>query len=243
LTPRTAYPVWDRTTRVFHWVNVLCVLGLAALGIAILNEKSFGVTAEGKVLLKTLHSYVGYVFAVNLVWRLVWAFVGGYYARWKSVLPVGRGFGTALLAYVRGFIRGHPPTYVGHNPLARLMVTLLLLLLFIQAATGLVLAGTDLYQPPFGGAIAEWVTGGDSDKLSKLQPGSKDHVDLAAYDDMRAFRKPIVTTHLYVFYMLMASILIHIVSVVVTELREKNGLVSAMITGEKVLSDSPIDKE
>ena len=242
MTTRTAYPVWDRSTRVFHWVNVLCVLGLAALGVAILNEKSFGVSAEGKVLLKTLHSYVGYVFAVNLIWRLVWAFCGGEHARWKSVLPVGHGFATALRAYVRGFISGKPPTYVGHNPLARLMVTLLLLLLLTQATTGLVLAGTDLYQPPFGGMIAEWVTGGDPDKLSKLQPGSKDHVDLAAYDEMRAFRKPIITTHLYVFYVLMISILIHIISVVVSELREKNGLVSAMITGEKVLSDSPVDK-
>ena len=61
-----AYKVWDRTTRWFHWINVLCVICLAMLGLAILNEKSFGVSAEGKILLKTLHVYVGYVFAINL---------------------------------------------------------------------------------------------------------------------------------------------------------------------------------
>jgi len=48
---RVAYPVWDRTTRIFNWVNALCVLTLALLGLAILNEKSFGVSSDGKVLL------------------------------------------------------------------------------------------------------------------------------------------------------------------------------------------------
>ncbi len=241
MSTRTAYSVWDRTTRLFHWLNVLCIFGLAVLGIAILNEKAFGVSAEGKLLLKTLHTYVGYVFALNLFWRLVWAFIGGYYSRWKRILPFGRGFAASLRAYVRGLISGNPPTYAGHNPLARLMVTLMLMLMLIQAGTGLVLAGTDLYKPPLGSVFAMWVTEGDPEKLSRLQAGSKEHVDPAAYDDMRAFRSPIVTTHKTTFYVLMVTILLHIIGVVVTELREKNSLVSAMITGEKVLSDSPVD--
>lgn len=238
---RVAYRVWDRTTRWFHWVNVLCVLALAALGLAILNEKAFGVSAEGKVLLKTLHAYVGYVFATNLVWRFIWGFFGGRYSRWKGVLPVGPGYLDALRLYVRGFVSGNAPSYLGHNPLGRLMVLLLFLLMFTQAITGLVLAGTDLYKPPFGGTIAQWVTGGDPDKLSQLRPGSKDYVDPVAYKEMRNFRKPVITTHLYAFYLLMAAILLHISGVVVTEVREKNGLTSAMLTGEKVLSEPPLD--
>jgi len=67
--------------------------------------------------------------------------------------------------------------------------------------------------------------------------------DLAAYDEMRSFRKPIVTTHLYAFYLLMAAMLLHIVGVVVTEVREKNGLISAMFTGEKILSAFPVDTQ
>jgi Ni/Fe-hydrogenase 1 B-type cytochrome subunit len=38
------YPVWDVSVRLFHWVNVLCVLGLIAVGVAILNDKALGVT-------------------------------------------------------------------------------------------------------------------------------------------------------------------------------------------------------
>lgn len=236
-----AYKVWDRTTRWFHWINVLCVLVLAVLGLAILNEKSFGVSAEGKILLKTLHTYVGYAFAVNLAWRLIWAFAGNAHARWKAILPMERGFSQEVGRYVRGLRAGSAPSYLGHNPLGRLMISLLLLVLLVQAVSGLVLAGTDLYKPPFGSAIAEWVTDGDPIKQANLRPGSKEFVDPAAYEDMRGFRKPVVTTHLYVFYLLMAAVLLHVVGVVVTEVREKSGLISAMFSGEKALSSPPVD--
>ncbi|MGB5347589.1 MAG: cytochrome b/b6 domain-containing protein, partial [Woeseia sp.] len=175
---RVAWKVWGRTTRAFHWINLACVVALAALGLAILNEKSFGVSADGKILLKTLHVYVGYVFAANLGWRLVWAFVGNRHARWQALLPAGRGFSAELRGYVRGLLRHEGAAYLGHSPAGRLMVTFLLLLLTSQALTGLVLAGTDLYMPPFGSAIAEWVTGGDPDRLANLTPASKDFVDV-----------------------------------------------------------------
>lgn len=239
----TVHAVWDRTTRLFHWINVVCVLSLAILGLAILNEKAFGVSSEGKILLKTLHVYAGYVFAVNLAWRVVWAFAGGAHARWRAMLPLGPHYVVALRRYLRGFFRGEAPIYLGHNPMGRLVVSLLILLLMTQAITGLVLAGTDLYKPPFGHAIAEWVTAGDSEKLAMLTPGSKEFVDQDAYAEMRSFRSPIINTHLYAFYLLMAVALLHIVGVVVTELREKNGLISAMFTGEKVLSKAPVDTD
>jgi cytochrome b len=54
-------------------------------------------------------------------------------------------------------LTGEPQQHVGHNPLARIGVSLLLLLLLLQVATGLVLAGTDLFWPPFGRLFAEWI--------------------------------------------------------------------------------------
>jgi cytochrome b len=235
--------VWDRTVRVFHWINALCVIGLIAVGLAILYGKSLGISADGKILLKTIHAYFGYVFVINLAWRLVWGFIGGRYARWKAILPFRKGYGHSLSAYIKGFVRGEAPAYAGHNPLARLMVTLLFVLLIAQGASGLVLAGTDLYLPPFGHEIAEWVTGAGEEhtKLEGLKPGSKEKVVPEAYEEMRAFRKPYITIHKYGFYVLLVFILIHIIGVVVTELRERNGLVSAMFTGNKVFSKPPED--
>jgi Ni/Fe-hydrogenase 1 B-type cytochrome subunit len=70
---RVLQPVWDRTTRWFHWINVLCVLVLSAIGTAILYEDALGFSHEGIILLKTVHVYTGYVFTMNLLWRLGWA--------------------------------------------------------------------------------------------------------------------------------------------------------------------------
>ncbi|MDP4788926.1 MAG: cytochrome b/b6 domain-containing protein, partial [Haliea sp.] len=117
-----AYPVWDAVTRWFHWINVLCVLGLLAVGVVILNASTLGVSGDGKLALKTVHVWIGYVFAVNLLWRIVWGFIGNRYARWSAALPAGRGYGRDLVAYLRGVRAGEPPAYRGHNPLGRSMV-------------------------------------------------------------------------------------------------------------------------
>ena len=37
--------------------------GSIAVGVAILNDKALGVDNDGKILLKTVHVYIGYVFA------------------------------------------------------------------------------------------------------------------------------------------------------------------------------------
>ena len=238
-----SYHVWDRSVRIFHWVNVICIIGLICLGLIILYSKSFGVSDDGKILLKTLHVYFGYVFVLNLVWRLVWGFLGNRFSRWRAILPFRKGYINSSKSYVKGLVDDKPQHYAGHNPIARLMVSLLFALLITQASTGLILAGTDLYLPPFGHEIAEWVTGSGEDhsQLTDLQPGSKVVVDAESYKDMREFRKPFITTHVYVFYILVIAILLHITGVVITELKEKSGLVSALFTGKKVFQNKPVD--
>ena len=71
-----AYRVWDAPTRWFHWINVLCILILAGIGVVILNANALGVNSDGKVTLKIIHAWTGYVFALNLLWRFIWGFVG-----------------------------------------------------------------------------------------------------------------------------------------------------------------------
>jgi Ni/Fe-hydrogenase 1 B-type cytochrome subunit len=158
-----AYRVWDAPTRWFHWVNALSVVGLMLLGIIILVSGDLGISAAGKVTLKTIHVWVGYVMTANLVWRFVWAFFGNRYARWKAILPSGRGYLASLQAYVSAFLAGHPRHYLGHNPVGRLAVLVILLLLVVQAASGLLLAGTDIFYPPFGSWISGWIAAPNTD--------------------------------------------------------------------------------
>ncbi len=235
-----SYRVWSAPVRWFHWINLLAVLGLVGIGLVILNAKALGVTNDGKILLKTLHVSCGYVLAVNLACRIVWAFVGDAQARWRALLPLGPGFGAELKSYASAFLAGRPPQYLGHNPLARIGVTVLLALLVVQAATGLVLAGTDIYFPPFGGWIAGWVAAPGVDPAA-LVPYADEMVDKAAYREMRAFRAPFITVHYYGFYALLCVIVAHIVGVFAAERREGGGLISAMVTGRKSLLGAPRD--
>lgn len=236
------YAVWDAGTRWFHWINAICVIALMVVGIIILNAGDLDVSNAGKVKLKTIHTWIGYVFALNLLWRFVWAFLGNRYARWRSILPGGKGYGHALRSYVAAFIAGHPEQYAGHNPAGRLGVAVLLLLVTVQAITGLVLAGTDLFLPPFGHWIAQWVAA-PGVAPETLVPYAEEMYDAAAYKSMRAFREPFIGTHLYSFYILSAVVLIHIAAVVITEIREGGSIITAMFTGRKIIKGRPVDEE
>src|SRR3989304_10350162 len=90
------YLAWAVPSRWFHWINALAVLGLIATGLIILTGNQLGLSAEGKVTLKGVHVSFGYVMAINLLWRFVWAFFGNRYARWCAILPGGSGFAAAV---------------------------------------------------------------------------------------------------------------------------------------------------
>jgi len=237
------YPAWDLSTRIFHWLNAILVLTLIALGVAILYSGTFGITPEGKILLKSIHVYAGYAFVANMVWRIIWGFAGNRYARWKAMLPFGKGYLRDLITYVKNLFSEKPDHYLGHNPLARLMIGAMYLLLVLQGITGLILAGTDLYMPPLGHEIKEYVTGAGEDhsKLAGVKPGSKEGIDEAAYNKMRAVRKPFEEAHEIIFYLLAISVILHLIGVAFTEIREKNAIISAMITGKKFFKIPPVD--
>jgi len=63
------------------------------------------------------------------------------------------------------------------------------------------------------------------------------------FAEMRAFRKPFIITHVYAFYTLLILMVLHIGAIVVTEIRERSGLISAMFMGRKVFPKKPVDAE
>ncbi|UUO24202.1 cytochrome b/b6 domain-containing protein [Colwellia sp. M166] len=222
--------VWSRNIRLFHWVNVIAITLLVCIGLVILNGKLFGVSTDGKVLLKTIHVIVGYVFAINLLFRLLLGFIGKAHERWNKILPFNKGFSQELVE----FKQHKNPAYKGHNPAGKLMVLALFLLMSTQLISGLVIAGTDIYYPPFGHYFAESIAI-DKDNVAEIKPYSKENVDEVAYKNMREIRSPFITAHVYAFYSLLFLIPLHIFGVIIAERREKTALVSAMITGYKYL--------
>jgi len=235
------YKAWDATTRVFHWLNVLCVLALAAVGTFILYADPLGVTSAGTIVLKTIHVWIGYVFVLNLLWRLVWGFVGGVHARWRAVLPFGRRYGAQLADELAAIREGRVVNYVGHTPLGRIAVTVLLLVLLVQGGTGLILAGTDVYMPPFGNAIAERVKA-DGLNAGQVRPYAPETVDPVAFEEVRLMRRPVVKTHKFLYYVLMGLVALHILAVVLVDMKRGGNIISAMFTGRKSFANPPADK-
>ena len=113
-------PVWDAFVRGFHWSLVT---------LFVISVTSGKVGGEWIVW----HMRSGYAVLALVVFRLIWGFVGGEYARYTSFLtgPVrGFKFAKSLLG------KGHEHV-IGHNPVGGWMVVVLLVLLATQAGLGL----------------------------------------------------------------------------------------------------------
>ena len=238
-TPRPV-AVWDATTRWFHWINFTSILVLSFVGLVMLFRRELGITEmETRVAIKQVHVIAGYVFVLNFLWRIIWGFIGNRYARWRAILPSSS---KATREYVASIRAGHPQQYAGHNPLGRLSLTAMLVLMLVMAASGLTRAGTDLLFPPFGGAVESYLGGTtvDGEPLTPLNLDKADPERKKGYD---ALRKVAGTIHLYTAYLLWLLIVIHIAAVVVTEIREGGGIISAMFSGKKMLSGKTHDAD
>lgn len=116
--------VWDPFIRFFHWSLVSCVL---------LNQ--FVLEAG-----ETAHQWTGYFACALVLARLVWGFVGSRHARFADFFPTP----ARLSAHLKALRQGQHPQYLGHNPVAALMMLGLMLTILSLGVTGW-LQGTDAF--------------------------------------------------------------------------------------------------
>lgn len=179
--------VWDLPTRLFHWILVALVIAQWW-------------TADS---FDTMHYHLwgGYAVLVLVLFRLVWGFVGSDTARFRDFV---RGPGTAL-AYIKALPRGDAPRYLGHNPLGGWSIVAMLVLLLVQAGTGL-FANDDIF---IEGPLYSWVSKGTSDWLT--------------------------TIHRLNFDLLLILIAIHLAAVLFYLLVKRENLIHPMLSGCKHL--------
>lgn len=229
-----AVRAWDLPIRLFHWINALSVIVLIAGGLVVMNIGALGIPPRGALVLKQIHVWAGYVFTLNLALRMLWAFVGSPNARWSAFLPNRHRLLESLRAELHVLARGSALVHAGHSAGGRVAISIMFILLGLLAATGLVLAGTDIYYPPFGRYFAEWVAAPGIDPAAVV-PYEPDLVTLSAFYEVRDFRRPLIIVHEYAFYALTGMIVLHVAAVVLIETRTGAALVSSMITGTKIL--------
>jgi cytochrome b len=115
--------VWDLPLRLFHWLLVI------AYFVAYATEDEW----------LNVHVWAGYLVLGLLIFRLIWGFVGGQYARFNNFLcsPM------QSIAYIKDLMQSKAKRYIGHNPAGSAMIVLLLLSLSMTVVTGLAVYGAD----------------------------------------------------------------------------------------------------
>ena len=138
--------VWDLPTRLFHWLLLVCVILSFVTG-----------NIGGNVL--EYHLLSGYAILVLLIFRLAWGFVGSRTARFSSFV---KGPAT-VLSHLRVLLQKKTEKpYLGHNPLGGWSIVAMLLVLFLQVATGLFANDDILTQGP----LYVWVSKETSNLLT-----------------------------------------------------------------------------
>jgi Ni/Fe-hydrogenase 1 B-type cytochrome subunit len=137
--------VWEWPVRMTHWCTAYAILILAATGYYMGDPfiAVKGPAGQHFVMgwVKTIHSFAAIVFALSVLSRVAWMFMGNSYSRWDKFIPVARRRLTGLVESLRYYLfqLRQPPGFVGHNPLAGFTYTFVFLIYFVMIATGLAL--------------------------------------------------------------------------------------------------------
>jgi Ni/Fe-hydrogenase 1 B-type cytochrome subunit len=140
--------VWELPVRIFHWLNVLCITVLGVTGLVIADPPALMSTSEavnsywfGTV--RMIHFTTAYIFLLNAIARVYWAFRGNYYSNWKAFFPFSKkAWGNIKhVLKVDVLLQNEEKEVlknisVGHNYVASFSYIVLFLLALVQIFTG-----------------------------------------------------------------------------------------------------------
>jgi Ni/Fe-hydrogenase 1 B-type cytochrome subunit len=213
--------VYEAPVRVWHWVNALAIVVLAVTGYFIGQPLP---TVSGEASDRYLMGYIrfahfaaGYVFAVGLLGRVYWAFVGNHHARELFTLPVfnrayWREVGNMLAWYL--FIKPRPNQYVGHNPMARLMM----FFGFLVLAVFMLLTGFALYSE--GAQAGSW-----QDRL------------FGWVIPLFGQSQDVHTFHRLAAWGMVIFVVLHVYAAIREDIMGRQSLVSTMISGHRTFKE------
>jgi cytochrome b len=133
-----AIKVWDAPVRIFHWA-IVALLAFQAITGEIGGED-----------VMPLHIFSGYCILVLVVFRILWGFAGSTHARFASFLAGP----AATMRFARRLFSRQAVPQVGHNPLGGWSVVAMILVLGLQAASGLFANDGDTAQGPLAARVS-----------------------------------------------------------------------------------------
>lgn len=124
--------VWDIPVRLFHWLLVTCIFAQ-------------WFTAEVLDDAMDVHFYIGYFTLGLIIFRLIWGFVGTKYAKFSSFIAGPK----AMSSYLSSLVSGQHTFSVGHNSVGGLILPAVIILVGLQAISGLFTSDDIVYSGPY----------------------------------------------------------------------------------------------
>lgn len=185
--------IWDGAVRIFHWLLVIAI------------ASSWWTNQQ---LMIDFHALAGYSILALIVFRVLWGFIGSSNARFANFLKGP----SKVVGYFRKLLGPSDPTAVevGHNPAGGWMVAIMLVLVAVQAISGL-FASEDTFLF-FDGPLVAYV----SPKLASTM-------------------NFIHHTNITLIYIAVA---LHVCAVVFYRVVRRDNLIKAMVTGYRDVPES-----
>ena len=169
---------------------------------------SFYTGLSGGFVEMDYHMISGYCILSLVLFRILWGLFGGHYARFTTFV---KGPGT-IIRYLQSLNTKKLP-YPGHNPLGALSIVFIMLVLFVQAVTGMFANDDIMLEGPL--------------------------VHLVSYDTSRM----LTGIHKTNKWIIGAMVLIHLLAILFYQFYKKDRLIVPMITGRKLLSEPAAVRE
>ena len=177
--------IWDLPLRLWHWALVVMFGGS-------------WVTAEAGFDWTTTHFYFGYSALALVLFRLAWGVLGTFHSRYASFIASPK----QVIAYLRNTTPAKPAT--GHNPIGGWASVFIVLLVGLQASSGLFISDDIFYAGPYNTVVststADWLAG----------------------------------WHHRLFTLIQVAVLMHVLAVSWYTWGKKEGLIQAMFHGKKL---------
>lgn len=213
--------VYEAPIRAWHWINALAITVLAVTGYFIGSPLPTmpGEASDSYVMgyIRFAHFAAAYIFAVGMLGRVYWAFVGNHHARELFSVPLlTRAYWDDMLAMLKwyAFLTDRPNRYVGHNPLARFAMFFVFVLTSVfMIVTGFALYGEGLQMGSWAERLFGWVI--------PLMGQSQD----------------VHTWHHLGMWLIVVFVILHVYAAIREDIMGRQSVISTMISGYRTFKD------
>jgi Ni/Fe-hydrogenase 1 B-type cytochrome subunit len=136
--------VWELPVRLYHWVNMVCVITLCVTGYIIGDPLAITKGTEAYFnywfgTVRFIHFVSAFLFFFNFVFRTYWGFAGNEFSRWYNFIPLKRCQWREIIDVIKVDIlqlTHKKIDSIGHNALASLIYFVTFLIFLLQCLTG-----------------------------------------------------------------------------------------------------------